>query len=324
MELVTKDAAAKAEFAYIKGQADLALGAAPNPIHTIRTEGKLAGDPDKVATQTSLRDMRALSVLGYAFEITGDAKYADKARSFVLAWARVNQPTGDPIDETNLEPLIVAYDQTLESFSSSERRSVDAYLRRIIDAEWGARQVTSNWQSHRLKIVGLAAFVLKDDALIARAIEGFKKQIGANLNRDGSSYDFRERDALHYHVYDLEPLLTLAIAARNNGLELYDYTGKAGGSLRKSVNFLVPYCTGEKTHQEFVHSHVEFDRKRAANGEKGYQIGHLFRPAEGLRALSLASIFDDSIDPVANALATQVSDPLAEWTIVVCRASRTK
>jgi hypothetical protein len=322
VELVAKDAGAKAEFAYIKEQADLAMGEAPNPIRTIRTEGKLAGDPDKVATQASLRDMRALSVLGYAYEITGDSKYADKARSFVLAWARVNEPTGDPIDETNLEPLIVAYDQTLETFSSAERKAADAYLRRIIDAEWGARQLTSNWQSHRLKIAGIAAYVLKDNALVARAIEGFKRQIGANLNGDGSSYDFQERDALHYHVYDLEPLLALAIAAHNNGLELYDYTGKAGGSLRKSVNFLIPYCTGEKTHQEFVHSQVEFDRKRAANGEKGYQIGHLFRPAEGFRALSLAAFFDESVDPVVAALARKYSDPLAEWTLVVCRAGR--
>ena len=40
-----------------------------------------------------------------------------------------------------------------------------------------------------------------------------KKQIAANLRPDGSSLDFHERDALHYHCYDLEPLLTLAIAA---------------------------------------------------------------------------------------------------------------
>jgi len=322
VELTQNDAVAKAEFGALKGQADAALKDAPNPIRKIQTEGKLAGDPVKVATQSSLRDMHALWVLGYAYMITGDARYADKARTLVLAWAGTNQPTGDPIDETNLEPLIIAYDQTCRTFSSEDREKADGYLRRIIQAEWGARQVTNNWQSHRLKIVGLAAYVLGDDALVARAIRGFKEQIGANLNPDGSSYDFHERDALHYHVYDLEPLLALAIAARQHGLDLYDYSSGEGASLRRSVHFLLPFCTGEQEHHEFVHSHVEFDRERAANGEKGYQIGHLFRPEEGFKALGLAAYFDDAVDPAVARLAGQNSNLMDAWALVLARAGR--
>ena len=266
--------------------------------------------------------MRALAVLGYAYEITGEAKYAEKTREFIVAWAETNQPTGDPIDETYLEPLLVAYDQTRDTFSRETRETADAYLRKIIRAEQGARQVINNWQSHRVKIVGLAAYVLKDDILIAQAIKGFKDQIAANLKPDGSSYDFHERDALHYHVYDLEPLLTLAIAAHNNGLNLYDFPGKDGASLRRSVQFLIPYCIGEKEHHEFVHSNVEFDRKRAANGEKGYQTGHLFRPEEGFNALSLAAYLDESVDPVVARLAGQNTNLMGTWTLILVQASR--
>jgi hypothetical protein len=320
--LTQENPGAKEAFAALKGQADSALNDAPNPIRTIQTEGKLAGDPAKVATQASLRDMHALSVLGYAYEITGEARYADKVRGYVLAWAATNRPTGDPIDETNLEPLIVAYDQTRETFSPEAREGADAYLRRIIGAEWGARQVITNWQSHRLKIVGLAAYVLRDDALIRRAIEGFKEQIAANLKPDGSSYDFHERDALHYHVYDLEPLLALAIAAHANGLNLYDYTSRDGASLRRSVQFLIPFCAGERIHQEFVHSSIDFDRKRAANGEKGYQIGHLFPPQEGFKALSLAAYFDDAVDPVVAKLAGQNTNLMLAWNLILDQVNR--
>jgi hypothetical protein len=322
IELTRQDEVARSAFAGLKEQADSALGDTPHPIATIQTEGKLAGDPVKVATQASLRDMRALSALGYAYEVTGEARYAAKARAFILAWAGTNRPMGDPIDETNLEPLLVAYDQTRDCFSPADRDKADQYLRRIIQAEWDAKQRTNNWQSHRLKIVGLAAYVLGDGALIARAIDGFRNQIAENLNPDGSSFDFIERDALHYHVYDLEPLLALAIAAHSHGLDLYDYSGSSGSSLRKSVHFLVPYCTGEKEHHEFVNSRVEFDRKRAANGEKGYVIGHLFRPEEGLRALSLAAYFDDSVDPVVTRLASGDPKDTQAWTLVLDQAAR--
>ena len=316
IEMTQTDRVAKAEFAELKQQADASLYDTPNPIRTIQTEGKLAGDPVKVATRASLGDMQALFVLGYAYEITREAKYADRVRAFILAWAAVNQPTGDPIDETNLEPLLVAYDQTRGTFSDRWTASEPTVtLRRIIQAEWDAPQSTTNWQSHRLKIVGIAACVFSGDKpLIARAIKGFKDQVAANLYPDGSSFDFHERDALHYHVYDLEPPARAGDRGPRQGyLALYDYAAPGGASLRRSVHFLVPYCTGEEEHHEFVNSKVEFDRKRAANGEKGYQIGHLFRPAEGLRALSLAAYFDGrAVDPVVAELAK--AKIVAWWT----------
>jgi hypothetical protein len=323
IDLTREDASAHAQSIALIHRADTALRQAPNPIQLIQTEGKLAGDPVKVATQAALRDMQALTDLGFAYLLTGDSRYADKARLFVLAWAQINQPTGDPIDETNLEPLIVSYDLTRSSYSDGDKAAADGYLRRLIRAEWGARQVTNNWQSHRLKVVGLAAYVLRDGALIARAIDGVKSQINVNLNADGSSYDFIERDALHYHVYDLEPLLTLAIAASKHGLDLYDFTGARGGSLRLSVHFLIPYCTGAMQHHEFVNSKVEFDRKRAQNGESGYQIGHLFRPKEGLKALCLASYFDEAASLALSPLVGQSGDPMVRWTLLLNAASHT-
>jgi hypothetical protein len=317
VRLTRENAAAHAHLEALLRAADAALPCEPNPIRRIQTEGKLAGDPVKVATQASLGDMGRLGALGFAYFITGDARYAAKARSFILAWARTNQPTGDPIDETNLEPLIEAYDQTRDTFPAPDRAEADGYLRSLIGAEWGARQKTNNWQSHRIKVVGLSAYVLGDGPLIERAVDGFRRQLDGNLRPDGTSLDFAERDALHYHVYDLEPLLTFAIAASKHGLDFYDYAGKGGGSLRKSVMFLLPYCTGEKQHPEFVNSTVPFDRKRAQNGEKGYIIGHLFTPMEGFRALCLASYFDRAVDPEIRVLQAGNPEAAASWILVL-------
>jgi hypothetical protein len=321
IKLVTTDAAAKSAFKMLYAAANAALSHRPNPIRTILTEGKLAGADVKVTTTRALKDMDALYALGYVYALTGEPKYAAKVRDYVLAWAGTNIPTGDPIDETNLEPLIVAYDLTRSTFSDADRDAADAYLRKLIAAEWGADQRITNWQSHRVKITGLAAYVLNDEALIARSIDGFKRQIAVNLEPDGSSYDFHERDALHYHVYDLEPLLALAIAARKHGLELYDYTAENQASLHKSVDFLIPYCTGEKKHAEYVHTKIEFDRQRAANGQPEFRIGHLFEPSEGYLALCLAAHFDPSINRVLAQMDVNSDKIKTNWQLILKAAS---
>ena len=49
-------------------------------------------------------------------------------------------------------------------------------------------------------------------------MDGYRRQVAVDLDADGSSFDCHERDALHYHLYTLQPLLTLALAARRNGI----------------------------------------------------------------------------------------------------------
>ena len=41
------------------------------------------------------------------------------------------QYAGDPIDDTNLEPLVVAYDLTRDTFPPDARKTVDTHLNRI-------------------------------------------------------------------------------------------------------------------------------------------------------------------------------------------------
>lgn len=135
--LVQTDPDARALFAGLEKTALNALADAPNPIKTIQTEGKLDRDPVKIRTRQSLQDMAKLEALGWTASVdeadgvplSGDA-HAIKAKQFILAWASVNQPTGDPIDETNLGRLFVAYDLTRPAFSPQEQQTVDHWLRR--------------------------------------------------------------------------------------------------------------------------------------------------------------------------------------------------
>ncbi len=297
--------------------------AVPNPIGLIRTEGKLPGDPVKIATWKSIADMDRLDALGYAYAVTGDAKYAAKARQFILAWAGVNHSAGDPIDDTNLEPLLVCYDLTQTTFTSDTRDVVDGYLRGIAAKEESTgNNHYNNWNSHRLKIMGMIAFLLQDKALIDEVQAAYRAQIDHNIYSDGSTYDFHERDALHYHDYDLTPLLTLAIAARNNGIDLYSYVGNQSGSLGKGMAFLLPYAQGTMKHGEYVNSKVSFDKKRADAGDTHFQAGTPFEPNAALPAVELAEQFDPSLLPLVTQLKESDAKKYPTWQTVLNAARR--
>ncbi len=165
----------------------------------------------------------------------------------------------------------------------------------MANAKKGRSTSMNNWHSHRLKVVGQIGFILANKSYTDYAVNGLKEQIGQNLNADGTSWDFLERDALHYHAYDLEPMLTLSIIIkRATGENLFTYVSAKSTSIQKSVDWFLPYVKGEKVHEEYVNSKVAFDRERAKNNEKGFEIGSPFDVKQGLYTLSLASYFDPS------------------------------
>ncbi len=279
--------------------AALALTEDPHPIDTIRSEGLLQGDAKKTATQTALKDMAKMYALALTYKLSNDTAYLLQLDRYLNAWAGTDKPRGDPIDDTNLDPLIEAYDMVKTDLTAGTAQTVRNWLRATAETEITAvynrpNRATSynNWHSHRLKIIGEIGFAIGDTALAGYATRGLEAQIGRNLRPDGPSADFFTRDALHYHVYDLEPLLQLAIVLkRASGVDYYSWVSPAGSSIRKSVEWVVPYVTGEKTHAEFVNSTVDFDRRRAANGEGQYKSGSIWDPRNGVRTLTLAGFF---------------------------------
>jgi hypothetical protein len=330
-DLVHADAAVRSLFDSLQAIADAALGDDPNPIDTLRTEGLLQGDPRKTATWEALRDVHKMYALAVAYRVTRKQEYLDKASVFLIAWADSNFSRGDPIDDTNLDPAIEAYDLIKGDLVPGERKRISRWLSRTADAEIHARfndparaTARNNWNAHRLKIVGEIGFAIGDKNLQTYAITGIKEHIGRNLLPDGSSEDFVSRDALHYHIYDLEPLLKLAIVLqRATGVNYYTYEAPSGSSLQKSVEWLLPYLDGRQTHAEFVNSTVEFDRRRAQNGEASYKAGTLFEPKNGVPVLLLAAYFDGNLMELArHLLGSEGNYPM--WQAVINEVTKKK
>ncbi|WP_448702122.1 alginate lyase family protein [Mucilaginibacter sp. AW1-3] len=297
-QLIDQDADVKAYYKNQEAIADASLNVNPNPIDTILSEGKLEGDPKKTATAFALKDMSKIYSSALVYKLYNDKEYLKNAVQYLLAWAKLNKSKGDPIDDTNLDGAIEAYDMLKANINAANNEVIVAWFKQVAAAEvgtWKPNKATgyNNWNSHRLKVVGEIAYAINDADLQKFTIDGLKKQIEVNLYADGSGVDFKLRDALHYHAYDLEPLLKLAIVLkRATGVDYYSYVSDKQSSIKKSVEWFVPYVSGEKTHGEFVNSTVSFDKKRAMNGQAEYKAGTLFKPTNGLKTLGLACYFD--------------------------------
>lgn len=326
-QLCSTDASAKARFMEMQKAADAALTDTPNPIDTIHTEGRLKGDPKKTATALAFNDMRKMYALALMYRARGDKKYLNKAVEFLAAWSQKNVPNGDPIDDTNLDPAVEAYDLIKGNLDAANNKLISSWLAQTAEMEIkkfkpGRETSYNNWHSHRLKEIGEIGFAIGDKKYQQYAIDGLREQIAKNLLPDGASVDFKLRDALHYHVYDLEPMLKLAIILkRATGVNYYTYESPAQTSIKKSVEWLLPYLTGAKTHGEFVNSTVAFDKKRANNGEKDYVAGTPFNPKNGVGTLVLTEyFFPDAIDLIQKL--TGNNETYVNWQLVLNKVKR--
>ncbi|MCP2053258.1 UNVERIFIED_ORG: hypothetical protein J3D59_003118 [Pseudomonas fluorescens] len=286
----------------------------PAPLPHVHTEGTLPNHGIREQSLVAEKDWPLMRQAALAWRISGDPRYLKQVDDYLAAWADVYQPNFNPIDETNLDMLITAYALTadhlrLETRAASRRlisnlgNGYIAHIEQFHGQKKGTQ--TNNWQSHRVKLVTLAAAALDDRAMLEQAHQLFKQQVADNILPDGSVTDFQDRDALHYVVYDLEPLVQAALAAKPYGGDWLNLKSN-GASLGAALDWLVPYANGQRSHQEFVHTHVQFDKDRAKVGEAGYS--GTWDAKSSATLFWLAAQLDKRYLPVATQLAARPAD----------------
>jgi hypothetical protein len=268
--------------------------------------------------------LNKIYALAYTYKVTNNKDYFTKCLQYITAWATVNQAIANPINNTKLDPLFEGYDLIKDEVNAADKQVIEKWFRQIAAVEIATQHTLlkkksayNNWNSHRIKIVTNIAYLLNDKQYQLFVDTSLKKQLAMNLYADGSGADFKERDALHYHYYTLEPLLVTAIIIkRATGFNYYSYLSTSGSSIQKSVAFLAPYATGEKTHAEFVNSKVVFDRKRAQNKEPDYTIGANFNPKKAIDVFISATYFNPEYVNIVNKLAENTTK-YANWQCVL-------
>lgn len=290
------------------------LGDQPNPLAHLHTEGTLPNHGIREQSIAAEKDWPIVRQAALAWRISGDRRYLKQVDDYLAAWAGVYRPDFNPIDETNLDMVINAYALTAADLSpetrEASRRLIStlgngyiAHIQQFRGPKKGTQ--TNNWQSHRIKLITVAAVALGDHSMLQQAFGLFKQQIADNVLADGSVTDFQDRDALHYVVYDLEPLVQAALAAKADGGD-WLHAAVNGTSLSAALDWLVPYANGERSHEEFVHTRVQFDKDRARVGEAGYS--GTWQPKSSATLFWLAAQLDRRYLPVAKQLAEHPVD----------------
>ena len=304
--------------------ADAALSRPPGPLPVVHTEGTLPGQGIRDASLVARRDLPTMLDFALAYRLTGERKYLEAADRFLRAWADTYIVSLNPIDETNFDAMILAYDLTEGDLPTETRTAVDGFLRSLAtgyldDMDGAPKHFYTNWQSHRIKIAALASFQLGDPQLIERTFEDYQKHVATNVLADGTVFDFHERDAIHYVLYNVDPMMMADLAAKAHGLDWFDWKNASGTGVSSVIDWLEPYVEGTKTHQEFVNSRIEFDAQRLAAGQTEY--AGPWQPERAVNTLSLASLLDDRYSALLATLVQTTERRPPSW-MTLYRAAR--
>jgi MYXO-CTERM domain-containing protein len=213
--------------------------------HVCPVDGEvLTGWPyDQVVYSWQHSDLASYALdLGLAYQLTGDAVYAEGAAEILAAYAAEyeayplhdidGEPTGSAahvlsqtLDEAIwLVKIAWAYDlvATSGALDAAELEAVEQdLLRSAAETIWRNRAGESNWQSWHDAAVGAVGFALEDPVLIARALRdganGFEFQMIESVSAEGFWYE----GSWSYHFFALEALVDLAEMAQRAGYDAY-------------------------------------------------------------------------------------------------------
>ena len=309
----------------LKANADSALGDKPNPLRNIIYMDRVSNHPDRLNSVKHLQDMNKIYALTWAYFVSRDRIYSTKAIEFVEAWAKTCEATGEDVNDNKLFTCMVAYHMLEKQMSQSQRSTIGKWIKTIGDVQKTGWRRKKHWRGNhaakRLKLIYFAAYLDNDQARIDWVQPKIQEIWNSTLFKSGETYDFKRRDAFHYHFSSIIAFLQVAHIGRLTGKDHYNQKADNGGSIAKAIEFALPFINRDKVHPEWVNSRSNQDRKRwHEQGDPYYKPGKPWDPWEGYESLLLASTFSESLLPLAEKLRKEKRKPLT-WLAVLAKAS---
>jgi beta-glucosidase len=242
----------------------------------IRRDGRRNPEIDRISDHENLdRVIAAVATLGLSFFLTGREQYAQHASTLLGVWflnpaTRMNPhlrfAQGIPgiaegrsagIIETGALPNLlsgvvalqgsaawtISDDDALKAWSS-------AYVQWLLDSPFGREQTRrgNNQETwYRVQVVALALYT-GQNAIARQTLEESRDSIRRQFEPDGRQPRELERTrAWDYSVFNLTAFLQLASLGDRVGVDLWNYATTDGRSLRKGIEFLLPFATYEET-----------------------------------------------------------------------------
>ena len=240
-------ASAKAD---LLADADAALPPAPHPSASLDI-------PD---TEGPFVDDTALAYgLALAYSVTGDVRYAEGAREYIMAWVRTTNrllnvcPDGGECQTSLIVGRVVpgfvfAADliRPAKVMTAADEVKLQDWLRDLILPNLSLRP--SNWGDAGNFSRAVISDYLGDRAQFTKALDEWRDRINL-IQADGHiPEEVRRGDSgMLYTQEALQYKLAVARLAELRGIDLWDYVGTDGGSLRKAIDLLRSYWEQPET-----------------------------------------------------------------------------
>lgn len=292
----------------IKDKAEKILFELPTPLKKIHYEGLVSSHPERVKTVKHLNDMVNIRTLLWAYLLTNESKYLIKSREYIFSWCNNYIPNGNDVNEGKLIPVFEAHFYLKSHFSESEKIIVEDFIKNIAVqqiSEAETNRKSGNRAAKRAMIVLLAGIVLENETFVKWAIEKYHSVLENSFYPDGKSWDLLRRDALHYHVAGIINMLEFVQLAKLLKYDLYNLENSVGGSLQKSIEFILPYVNKKLEYFEWVNSTIELDKRRWEEGDIFYKPGKIWDPKESSKLFLLSSLSNSRFITIAENLSDE-------------------
>lgn len=212
----------------------------------------------------------AVRTLSYAYYFSGQVFYGRKAAFLLRTWfldpaTRMNPnlnfaqcrfggpgtPSGI-IDTAQLPALLDAaslLDQKA-GWSPEDRQGLRAWAGAYLDwlrtsplglKESRTKNNHASW--YDVQVCSLALYTGRKSWARRRLLEHTAALVGSQIEADGSQpQELRRTLSYHYSVYNLQALFAAALLGDKLGVDLWHLQNKKGGSIKKALDFLLPYA----------------------------------------------------------------------------------
>lgn len=253
----------------------------PNPktstgLPYIRRDGEVNPERDQTSDRKRLDNLvQSVKILALAHFYAGRDDYAAHGAQLLRAWfldgatkmnphlryAQAvpgrNQGRGAGIIETHNFPELIDAVGLLEgskSWTRSDQKSLrdwfNAYLSWLLESPEGkteAQAQNNHGTWYDVQVASFALFVGRDELAKKVLTEFSSKRVAKQIDPGGRQAQELERtQAWSYSIFNLEAMFNAAAIADKLGIDLWNYESPDKRSIRKALDWLVPFATGEK------------------------------------------------------------------------------
>lgn len=256
----------------------------PDGLPYLNRDGESNPEANTLPDHGNLARMAStVSTLSLAYHLSGNDSYAGQAARFLRTWfldpatkmnpnlnfaqgvkgKNAGRPAG-VIDSRGLAQVVdgIGLLAGYKGWSADDQQNLvrwfDQYLDWLLTSPNGkgeAKATNNHGVWYDVQASSIALFVGRHE--VARRIldEARLQRVGKQIEPDGSQpRELARTTSQHYTAFNLEAFFALAAIGKNVDVDLWNYQTEDGRSIRKGLDWVLPFARGEK---EWSHKQIK-------------------------------------------------------------------